>query len=102
MENKKLNLLEKEVTDAKKKLTLEDESATKLFSRLSLDFSCYQPLIQSSPSCRGSAYSLMEKPLYPSVVDIGVNRLMNPLGSAYASLFGSSSCGLPCDLGLMR
>lgn len=105
MEPKDKTLLEKEVTDKKKSKTLdlENDSAAKLFSRFNLDFD-YASCLQSSPSCKGSAYSFMikEKPIYTSGFDLAVNRLVNPLGSIYANLFGSSSYGLPCDLGLMR
>ncbi|MFA5887201.1 MAG: hypothetical protein WC852_00635 [Candidatus Nanoarchaeia archaeon] len=99
MEPKDKTLLEKEVMDKK----LENDSAAKLFSRFNLDFD-YASCLQSSPSCKGSAYSFMarEKPLYQNAIDISVNRMENPLGSIYGSLFGSSSYGLPCDLGLMR
>ncbi|MDI6737406.1 MAG: hypothetical protein QME12_02710 [Nanoarchaeota archaeon] len=97
-------LLEKEVMDEKKTLKLEEESVSKLFSGFSLDFSCYTPLIQSSPSCRGSAYSFMvrEKPMHLSALDMGVQRLVNPLGSIYDRLNRRSSYGLPCDFGLMN
>ncbi len=99
MEPKDKTLLEKEVIDKK----LEKESASKLFSKLNLDFN-YASGLQSSPSCKGSAYSFMikEKPLCPNALDLAVNRLENPLGSIYSNMFGNSSYGLPCDLGLMR
>jgi hypothetical protein len=96
-------LLEKEVTGADKSKAMEKDSASKLFSKLNSDFN-YTPFWQSSPSCKGSAYSFMikEKPLCPNALDLAVNRLENPLGSIYANMFGSSSYGLPCDFGLMR
>lgn len=100
----KTSLLEKEMKDKKETLKLENESAAKLYSKFKLDLDFNYKPFQSSPSCRGSAYSFMlkEKPLYCSALDVGIQRLENPLGSAYASLFGSSSYGLPCDLGLLR
>lgn len=94
------------LTDEKKTLNLENESAAKLFSIFGLDFSYCQPLMQSSPSCRGSAYSLCprEKPFRASGFDIAFQRAVNPLGSFYDLLRGNRSsyyCSLPCDIGAM-
>ena len=103
MEPKDKTPLEKEVTGTDKSKAIEKDSASKLFSKLNSDFN-YASGLQSSPSCKGSAYSFMirEKPLYTNAIDISVNRLENPLGSIYSNMFGSSSYGLPSDLGLMR
>ena len=109
MELKDKTLLEKDVMDNKKSKTLglESESAAKLFSRFSprLDIN-YSQYLQSSPSCKGSAYSYLpmirEKPFYTSAFDIACEKLMNPLGSIYDRLNnGRTGIGLPCDLGAM-
>lgn len=109
MENNETALPEKEVlgknkrTEKSKEHGFVNQSAARLFSRLNLDFSCNY-LVQSSPSCRGSAYSflLREKPLYASALDMAVRQIESPLERSYSRLMGRYSCGLPCDLGLMR
>lgn len=99
-------LLEKEVLGKKKgKLELEKESALKLFSKLEwADFN-YRPFRNETSFLdltRLKAYQYSCPASMMPATAGACERLANPLGSAYANLFGSSSYGLPCDLGLMR